>query len=211
MSAPGATAALGADRATPGLARPGLSGLAVLAGIALLYVFADRPFATDANTWHHPALAIDLTFLADVPAPAAAIVLIASVFLRLPRALIAAAVATLVAIGIKDELKFAFGRTWPDTWVHDNPSWIRNHAFGFHPFHGGAGYASFPSGHMTAISAPASVLWRTVPRLRPLAVLLVLLVAAGLLAADYHFPSDVLAGAALGTAVGLGVAVSMAV
>ena len=31
-------------------------------------------------------------------------------------------------------LAYAFGRYWPDTWVHDNPSLIRDGAYGFHPF-----------------------------------------------------------------------------
>ena len=91
------------------------------------------------------------------------------------------------------------GRPGPDTWIDNNPSWIRNHVFGFFPFHGGAGYASFPSGHTTAITAPCAVLWRAAPAFRPLAVVLVALVACGLLVSDYHFVSDVLAGLGVGT------------
>jgi hypothetical protein len=40
-----------------------------------------------------------------------------------------------------------FGRTWPESWLGDNPSWIRDDVFGFFPFHGGRGWESFPSGH----------------------------------------------------------------
>src|SRR5580658_10495109 len=65
------------------------------------------------------------------------------------RIVIACCIAVLVAINLKDQLKYAFGRTWPETWVNDNPSWIGNGTYGFWPFHKGAGWASFPSGHMT--------------------------------------------------------------
>ena len=169
--------------------------------IVAAYSFVDRPFSTWANAWHRPAFGVDLTYLADLPLPLASVVLLGSMVWRLPRPVVAAAVATLAALALKDELKFAFGRPWPDTWTHGNPSWIRNHVFGFFPFHGGAGYASFPSGHTTAITAPCAVLWRAAPRFRPIAALLVALVAGGLLVSDYHFVSDVLAGLGLGAGV----------
>ena len=60
---------------------------------------------------------------------------------------------------IKNGLKFVFGRTWPETWVNNNPSFIRDGVYGFNWFHGGAGYASFPSGHMSVTCALAAVLW----------------------------------------------------
>jgi membrane-associated phospholipid phosphatase len=84
--------------------------------------------------------------------------------------------------------------------VDNNPSWIRNHAFGFRPFHGGPGYASFPSGHTTRITAPFAVLWQHLPRFRLLWALPTLLVMIGLLAADFHWLSDCLAGIWLGAA-----------
>ena len=177
------------------------SAAGLIALIVAAYLFVDRPFSTLANTWHHPTAGVDLTYIADVPLPAAALVLLASMFRRMPRPLVAAAIATLAALALKDELKFAFGRPWPDTWIADNPSWIRNHVFGFFPFHGGAGYASFPSGHTTAITAPCTVLWLAVPRLRPVSACLVALVAGGLLVSDYHFVSDVIAGLGLGVGV----------
>ena len=52
-----------------------------------------------------------------------------------------------------------FGRTWPETWTHNNPSLIHDGAYGFNWFHGGPGYELFPSGHMAAICAVISVLW----------------------------------------------------
>lgn len=120
------------------------------------------------------------------------------------RTLLACAVAIAIAVMVKEQLKFAFGRTWPETWVDGNPSWIRDGLFLFQPFHGGKGWASFPSGHTAVIAAPAAVLWRAVPRWRWLWASLVGAVAIGLLGANYHWVSDVLAGACVGIASGIG-------
>jgi hypothetical protein len=59
-------------------------------------------------------------------------------------------ISLIVAETIKSQLKFACGRLWPETWVANNPSFIHDGAYGFNLFHGGAGYASFPSGHTAA-------------------------------------------------------------
>jgi membrane-associated phospholipid phosphatase len=120
------------------------------------------------------------------------------------RSLIGAGLAVLLAVVLTRVFKLACGRTWPETWVHDNPSWIRDGVFGFFPFHGGAGWASFPSGHTSVTAAPAAALWSGFPRYRPVLLAPVLLVAIGLIGADYHFLGDVLGGAYLGTACGLG-------
>ena len=77
-------------------------------------------------------------------------------------------------------------------------------AYGFFPFHGGRGWASFPSGHTAVIGAPAAVLWRASTRLRHVATLAVALVAIGLFGADYHFIGDIIAGGMVGVACGLG-------
>lgn len=122
----------------------------------------------------------------------------------LGRTLLACCLATLLAIALKDQLKYAFGRLWPETWVEHNPSWIQDGAYGFFPFHGGRGWASFPSGHTTPVTAPASVLWARWPRWRALVAVPVALVLAGLFGADYHFVGDMVAGLYLGSACGLG-------
>ncbi|MDR3326250.1 MAG: phosphatase PAP2 family protein [Rhodospirillaceae bacterium] len=112
--------------------------------------------------------------------------------------------AVLVAIAIKEQLKFYFGRTWPETWTNDNPSWIDNGIFTFQLFHGKDGWASFPSGHTTTIAASMSVLWRIIPKFRLLWGCLFVLVAIGLLGANYHWLSDIITGGFLGTACGFG-------
>jgi membrane-associated phospholipid phosphatase len=111
-------------------------------------------------------------------------------------------VSMIVAEATKSQLKYIFGRTWPETFVNNNPSLISNNAYGFNFFHGGPGYASFPSGHMTTICAVASVLWIYYPKFRALYALVVIVVAIGLIGADYHFLSDIIAGSLLGTITG---------
>lgn len=118
--------------------------------------------------------------------------------------LIACCLSIVVAYAIKEELKFICGRTWPETWVNGNPSWISDGVFGFNFFHGGEGWASFPSGHTTQMAALAAVLWIRLPRLRWLWVLLVVAVVVGLLGADYHWVGDMVAGGFLGVACGVG-------
>jgi membrane-associated phospholipid phosphatase len=126
---------------------------------------------------------------------------------RFQTVLMLSGISLAVSEIIKTQLKFAFGRTWPETWVRNNPSFIRDDVFGFFPFHGGPGYASFPSGHTTAICTVMTVLWICYPGFRPVYALCMAAVAVGLVGADFHFLSDVIAGGFLGISVGwLGVA-----
>jgi membrane-associated phospholipid phosphatase len=185
---------------------------AILVSLAIAWV--DRP----ASTWSHATLhgmAVFpwLTHLADPTLPVAAVVLaLAGVGVlsgwQPPawfKTLLACSLATVIAFAIKDQLKDACGRLWPETWTNHNPSWIGTGAYGFFPFHGGEGWESFPSGHTTRITAFMAVLWLRVPRLRWLWVTLVFFVALGLFGADYHFIGDIFAGAYLGVACAVGV------
>ncbi|MBB5372721.1 phosphatase PAP2 family protein [Acidocella aromatica] len=105
--------------------------------------------------------------------------------------------AILAATAAKDELKWLFGRTWPG-------SWLKYGMYGFHPLTDSALCGGFPSGHTAYISAPLGVLWVLHPRWRPLYAALILAVMTGLVGADYHFISDVLAGLITGTACAWG-------
>lgn len=107
----------------------------------------------------------------------------------------------VIASFFKDVLKLIFGRYWPETFVFNNLSLLRNNVYGFAWFHGDVVYGSFPSGHTTTIVAASTVLWFTYPRWRWVYVLLVILVIIGLIGLDYHFVSDVIAGGFLGWAV----------
>ncbi len=188
-----------------------LSG-AVLIGLAIAFI--DRP----AAIWAHEhtrdvPVFVWFTHLVDPILPAAVVILAIAAWNRLRgrppsrwlRAAVACSLAAVIAVVFKDQLKYACGRLWPETWTHNNPSWIGNGAYGFFPFHGGEGWQSFPSGHMTRISAVMAVLWQLVPRWRWLWGSLVLLVALGLFGADFHFVGDMIAGVYLGTACAVGV------
>jgi membrane-associated phospholipid phosphatase len=111
-------------------------------------------------------------------------------------------IAIIVAEALKDQLKYFFGRTWPETWVQNNPSFIRNGVYGFHFMHGGSAFQSFPSGHMGAACVVLTVLWICYPTFRWLYVTAGFVVGAGLVAANYHFLSDVFAGAFVGIFTG---------
>ena len=188
-------------------------GMIVLVLASIL--FLDRPAASFSHAAFQGAdLFRALTHIADPVLPAASLGLAAAAIAGvlgwrpgpLARTLLACCLAALVAQAVKDQAKFAFGRLWPETWINDNPSWIKDGAYGFVPFHGGTGWSSFPSGHMSGITAPVGVLWHRLPRWRPVLGLPVFLVAIGLYGADYHFVSDILAGMLLGAACGTGMA-----
>jgi PAP2 superfamily len=103
---------------------------------------------------------------------------------------------------ITNQLKYVFGRTWPETWIENNPSLVQNGVFGFNPFHGGLGFASFPSGHLAGVCAVMAVLWWSYTRLRPIYIACVAAVAIGLIGANYHFLSDILSAIFVGTSAG---------
>lgn len=182
--------------------------------LAFSVLFVDRA----ASTWSHEHLRraafLDaLTHIVDPLRFAATLALcvgaLAAIFTNWKPAengktVMAASLAVLVSAEIKELLKHFFGRTWPETWVGHNPSWIVDGSYGFHLLHGGAGWESFPSGHTTQMAALAAVIWLRVPKMRWLGVALVSLVAIGLWVSDYHFVGDILAGAFLGTACGVG-------
>jgi membrane-associated phospholipid phosphatase len=184
-----------------------LTGLAVVVS----YVWLDRPIALFAHDqFQHFDLFRKLTYIPEIITPLvilafAAIGLHALSGRPLPKLQTVAVLATAsLAVGdaVKDQLKFAFGRTWPETWVRNNPSFIRDDVYGFNPFHGGPGFAAFPSGHTTAICAVMSVLWICYPRYRLLYAVAITAVAVGLVGADFHFLGDVIAGGFLGISTG---------
>lgn len=85
---------------------------------------------------------------------------------------------------------------------------LRDHAYGFHFFHSGVAYQSFPSGHTTVAVAAMTAIWIAFPRLiwRGLAVLVIAAVVIGLLGENYHFLGDCIAGGWLGATVAIYVA-----
>ncbi|MBK8458221.1 MAG: phosphatase PAP2 family protein [Phyllobacteriaceae bacterium] len=92
---------------------------------------------------------------------------------------------------IVNALKIVFGRSRPRLFDQDG-------AWHFEPFTFGSAHASFPSGHSTTMGAVAAVLFLWFPRWRWLTGPLGLFLAATRIPALAHYPSDVVAGFALG-------------
>lgn len=106
--------------------------------------------------------------------------------------LTAMGVVAPLAYVAKSALKFVFGRI-------DTRVWLRHpHPLAFHWFHGGGALNGFPSGHMVVCCALGAVFCRLYPAARLPCALLLALLAAALLLLEYHFLSDVLAGAYFG-------------
>lgn len=190
----------------------GLIGTAVT--VAIAYQWLDRPIAllmhSNAIATHRNIL-VDLSQIPDPLIPIAVVILLALGFRALAgrpllnhhAVIIVCAWSLLFAAATKNQLKIVFGRTWPETWTHNNPSFIHNGVYGFNFMRSGSAYQSFPSGHMTAVCAVISVLWWWYPRWRGLYVAGVLAVGLGLIGANYHFLSDVIAGSFVGISIGM--------
>ncbi len=100
-----------------------------------------------------------------------------------------------LAFVAKTALQYVFGRANTETWTlyHQLPR--------FYWFRAGEGYGSFPSGHMTVFTALVISFWQYYPCRRLVGVSFLLLLALALIATNYHFVSDVIAGAYLGLIV----------
>ncbi|HJW38415.1 MAG TPA: phosphatase PAP2 family protein [Candidatus Udaeobacter sp.] len=122
-------------------------------------------------------------------------------FLRWQTVLVVACVSLIVADDFRISLGDVFGRYWPETWTHDNPSLIGTGTYGFHPFQRGDDIGSFPSGHACRILGFAAVWMIAMPLSRVAQILVIVLCAmmlVSLVAMNYHFVSDVIAGSVLG-------------
>jgi len=178
--------------------------------VAACFVFVDRPVAFFVYHQRFSDMAV-LKWLTYPPpilqawTPAALAALMVrrawGPFCRWELAILTASVSMVVADQFRESLAYVFGRYWPETWIDSNPSLIQNGAYGFHPFHGGSAYGSFPSGHATRTFALTSIIWSTYPRWRGVAAMASAAVAVGLLGMNYHFVSDVIAGSFLGSIV----------
>jgi membrane-associated phospholipid phosphatase len=178
---------------------------------AASYAWFDRPIAFFVHReLGKPALFTQLPRISEwlVAAASAVFVLLGLRGLRgqplsrLEAVILLCGLAVIVSAAVKGEMKFIFGRTWPETWTNNNPSLIRDNVYGFFFFHGGRGYESFPSGHTAAVCAAMTVLWLCYRRWRALYAIIVGLVVIGLIGSDFHFLGDVVAGGFVGASTG---------
>jgi len=177
--------------------------------VVLCYFYVDRPVAFYVAK-HHVAKTPELKLLTEPPplvqgwSPLVAAVVVAAWAWITPRhwqrALLVACLTLIVADQFRQSLGDVCGRYWPETWHDDNPSLIGTGAYGFHPFQLGDDVGSFPSGHATRIAAFLGVFWIAFPgrTTRTVCLLVGLPLAVSLIAMNYHFVSDVIAGAFLG-------------
>src|SRR6478752_1740130 len=119
------------------------------------------------------------------------------------KALLVACLSLIVADDFRISLGDVFGRYWPETWTHDNPSLIGTGTYGFHPFQRGDDIGSFPSGHACRIFGFAGVWMIAMPGSRVVAIVLFAPMLVSLVAMNYHFVSDVIAGSVLGALVSM--------
>jgi len=188
-----------------------LGFLGTVLSVTVSYLWLDRPISHLAHeVLQQFRLFEKLASIPDVVTPLAVVAVLVLTLdrsrggklSRLQSVLLLASISLALAVVAKDELKFAFGRTWPETWIGTNPSFIRDGVFGFFPFHGGRGYRSFPSGHTSVTFAVMTVFWICYPKFRLLYALMMGAMAIGLVGANFHFLSDVIAGAFLGVSIG---------
>jgi membrane-associated phospholipid phosphatase len=101
------------------------------------------------------------------------------------------ATALPAAYVLKSFFQFAFGRTSARTWlilkIPHSFNWFKDFANG-----------CFPSGHMTVFAAFGTAILIYYPQRRKPVLILLTLLGTALIATDYHFLSDVIAGAYLG-------------
>lgn len=96
---------------------------------------------------------------------------------------------------VKDVLKWIFGRTNTRIWL-SHPS-----LYDFHWFAGTKEFEGFPSGHMLVFTPVFMALWQFFPRYRLYYGVVWFCLAIALIVTEYHFLSDVLAGAFIGAVV----------
>ncbi len=185
------------------------AGLCVFA-VVICYFWIDRPVAFFVYNHHINGIEVFRWFTYPPPevqnwsALVLAILMIRRAwgpFLRWQKVLLVACISLIVADDFRISLGDVFGRYWPETWTHDNPSLIGTGTYGFHPFQRGDDVGSFPSGHACRIFGFAGVWMIAMPATRIVAGVLCVPMLVSLVAMNYHFVSDVIAGSVLGALI----------
>ncbi len=182
--------------------------LIIIASVCFTYFWVDIPLVEWAHAhelrqykWLHVAQQIPEIF------PYAAFLIVLMIGIRscytqpkyVEKALLCASLSYILVNFLTDIFKIIFARTWPATWTNNNPSWLTDNIYGFFWFIDNPGYRSFPSGHTSATFAVVITLCYFYPKFRWLGAAACTLVMLGLISNYYHYLSDILAGAYLGT------------
>lgn len=195
-----------------GLLRRSLAALATgLVVVVVCYFWVDRPVAFYVHD--HQIDKVRIFKWLTYPPPLVqtwsplVLVLLAVGRCRGPLArwhttLAVACLSLIVADQFRSSLGDLCGRYWPETWFDNNPSLIGTGTYGFHPFKSGDDIGSFPSGHASRILAFVAVWWVAMPRGRALWIPVCAAMLVSLVAMNYHFVGDVIAGGCLGGIVG---------
>src|SRR5207244_607683 len=103
--------------------------------VTISYQWLDRPVAyfTHAH-FHNEPLFARLTLIPEYFAPLAVLAfivlglraLLEKPLTRAEAVVLLCALSLVIATAIKNQLKIVFGRTWPETWVRNNPSLIHD-------------------------------------------------------------------------------------
>jgi membrane-associated phospholipid phosphatase len=186
-----------------------VTGWSVLA-VVICYFWVDRSVAFFVSDHHINSIAVFrwLTYPPPEVQNWSALMLTVLIvrrawgpFLRWQKVLLVACISLIVADNFRISLGDVFGRYWPETWTHDNPSLIGTGTYGFHPFQRGDDVGSFPSGHACRILGFTGVWMIAMPATRVIAIVLSVPMLVSLVATDYHFVSDVIAGSVLGALI----------
>jgi len=196
-----------------------LALLACTVAVVICYFWIDRPVAF--YVYHHNWASVTVFKWLTYPPPIVqtysplvlALLMLRRGFGPLPswqRTLFVACLSLLVADQFRQSLGDLFGRYWPETWINNNPSLIGTDTYGFHAFEAaktefkaGDDIGSFPSGHSARIAGFASVWWLVYPRSRSPLFVICAAMLFSLVAMDYHFVGDVVAGVTVGAIVGV--------
>jgi membrane-associated phospholipid phosphatase len=179
--------------------------------VAICYFFVDRPVAFFVHDYRIEKVE-EFRWLTEPPPVVQMWAPLVLVLLAIRRAfgpwrvwqqtLFVACVSLIVADQFRESLGDVCGRYWPETWHDNNPSLIGTGAYGFHPFEVGDDMGSFPSGHAARIVGFFSVFWLAMPRGRWLFAIVAVPMLVALVAMNYHFVGDVIAGGMLGAVIG---------
>jgi len=175
--------------------------LALITLIALSYFYIDMPVAL----WVEANIRSDSSFklyTSNIPSMLLMLVIVVSsiswaayIYLRLQRVanrhrdfFLVLGTALPLSYLAKSFLKWCFGRLETRLWL------IEPDQYGMHWFNGVNGYDAFPSGHMLVITQLFLAIWFFYPRLRLVNLLVWIGLAFALIATNYHFVADVIAG-----------------